>query len=110
MNKDKEIEKKKEIEKEKFGTVKIFLLKLLYQRCVRNASSNIARTCRIFVKVDGRRGVVERDGRGGGKDRRWPKLKDGPASAFPLTQTLLNIYGRRSSRPDVPGPIDENQG
>ncbi|XP_047353959.1 disks large homolog 4-like isoform X13 [Vespa velutina] len=34
---------------------------------------------------------------------------DGPASAFPLTQTLLNIYGRRSSRPDVPGPIDENQ-
>ncbi|KAK2577285.1 hypothetical protein KPH14_003419 [Odynerus spinipes] len=34
---------------------------------------------------------------------------DGPASAFPLTQTLLNIYGRRSSRPDVPGPVDEIQ-
>ncbi|KAK0164191.1 hypothetical protein PV328_002847 [Microctonus aethiopoides] len=26
----------------------------------------------------------------------------GPASAFPLTQTLLNIYSRRSASPDVP--------
>ncbi|XP_011305573.1 disks large 1 tumor suppressor protein isoform X6 [Fopius arisanus] len=31
----------------------------------------------------------------------------GPASAFPLTQTLLNIYGRRSASPDV--PVDHNQ-
>ncbi|XP_008550246.1 disks large 1 tumor suppressor protein isoform X10 [Microplitis demolitor] len=31
----------------------------------------------------------------------------GPASAFPLTQTLLNIYDRRSASPDT--PIDQNQ-
>ncbi|XP_015127528.1 disks large 1 tumor suppressor protein isoform X6 [Diachasma alloeum] len=31
----------------------------------------------------------------------------GPASAFPLTQTLLNIYGRRSASPDV--PVDQSQ-
>ncbi|XP_066581508.1 disks large 1 tumor suppressor protein isoform X3 [Prorops nasuta] len=29
--------------------------------------------------------------------------------AFPLTQTLLNIYGRRSASPDVPDNIDEAQ-
>ncbi|XP_014469988.1 PREDICTED: disks large 1 tumor suppressor protein isoform X9 [Dinoponera quadriceps] len=34
---------------------------------------------------------------------------DGPASALPLTQTLSNIYGRRSASPDVPGPVDETQ-
>ncbi|XP_020284234.1 disks large 1 tumor suppressor protein isoform X10 [Pseudomyrmex gracilis] len=35
---------------------------------------------------------------------------DGPASALPLTQTLSNIYGRRSATPDVPGvDVDENQ-
>ncbi|XP_029680750.1 disks large 1 tumor suppressor protein isoform X9 [Formica exsecta] len=28
---------------------------------------------------------------------------DGPASVLPLTQTLSNIYGRRSASPDVPG-------
>ncbi|XP_074105505.1 disks large 1 tumor suppressor protein-like isoform X12 [Cotesia typhae] len=31
----------------------------------------------------------------------------GPASAFPLTQTLLNIYDRRSASPDA--PVDQNQ-
>ncbi|XP_029158265.1 disks large 1 tumor suppressor protein isoform X7 [Nylanderia fulva] len=35
---------------------------------------------------------------------------DGPASVLPLTQTLSNIYGRRSASPDVPGPdVDEIQ-
>ncbi|XP_024887751.1 disks large 1 tumor suppressor protein isoform X11 [Temnothorax curvispinosus] len=35
---------------------------------------------------------------------------DGPASALPLTQTLSNIYGRRSASPDVPGSnLDETQ-
>ncbi|KAG7208147.1 hypothetical protein KM043_009714 [Ampulex compressa] len=33
----------------------------------------------------------------------------GPASAVPLTQTLLNIYGRRSASPDAPDAIDETQ-
>ncbi|XP_043272342.1 disks large homolog 4 isoform X7 [Venturia canescens] len=33
----------------------------------------------------------------------------GPASAFPLTQTLLNIYGRRSASPDDPIHNDHNQ-
>ncbi|XP_044574564.1 disks large 1 tumor suppressor protein isoform X9 [Cotesia glomerata] len=31
----------------------------------------------------------------------------GPASTFPLTQTLLNIYDRRSASPDA--PVDQNQ-
>ncbi|XP_011152106.1 disks large 1 tumor suppressor protein isoform X7 [Harpegnathos saltator] len=35
--------------------------------------------------------------------------EDGPASALPLTQTLSNIYSRRSASPDVPGPVDETQ-
>ncbi|XP_018396087.1 PREDICTED: disks large 1 tumor suppressor protein isoform X3 [Cyphomyrmex costatus] len=36
--------------------------------------------------------------------------EDGPASALPLTQTLSNIYGRRSASPDVPGSnLDETQ-
>ncbi|KAL0132122.1 hypothetical protein PUN28_000112 [Cardiocondyla obscurior] len=35
---------------------------------------------------------------------------DGPASALPLTQTLSNIYGRRSASPDVTGSdLDETQ-
>ncbi|XP_025268377.1 disks large 1 tumor suppressor protein isoform X9 [Camponotus floridanus] len=35
---------------------------------------------------------------------------DGPASVLPLTQTLSNIYGRRSASPDVPGTdVDEIQ-
>lgn len=34
-------------------------------------------------------------------------FQGGPASAFPLTQTLLNIYGRRSASPDV--PVDHSQ-
>ncbi|XP_050465843.1 disks large 1 tumor suppressor protein isoform X13 [Cataglyphis hispanica] len=33
---------------------------------------------------------------------------DGPATVLPLTQTLSNIYGRRSASPDVPG-TDVNQ-
>lgn len=37
-------------------------------------------------------------------------FQDGPASALPLTQTLSNIYGRRSASPDVPGSdLDETQ-
>lgn len=37
-------------------------------------------------------------------------FQDGPASVLPLTQTLSNIYGRRSASPDVPGPdVDEIQ-
>ncbi|TGZ39020.1 Uncharacterized protein DBV15_02367 [Temnothorax longispinosus] len=37
-------------------------------------------------------------------------VEDGPASALPLTQTLSNIYGRRSASPDVPGSnLDETQ-
>ncbi|XP_072744106.1 disks large 1 tumor suppressor protein-like isoform X7 [Anoplolepis gracilipes] len=35
---------------------------------------------------------------------------DGPASVLPLTQTLSNIYSRRSASPDVPGTdVDEIQ-
>ncbi|XP_043480330.1 disks large 1 tumor suppressor protein isoform X2 [Leptopilina heterotoma] len=33
----------------------------------------------------------------------------GPVSAFPLNQTLMNIYGRRSVSPDVPSSQDSNQ-
>ncbi|XP_015591423.1 disks large 1 tumor suppressor protein isoform X4 [Cephus cinctus] len=33
----------------------------------------------------------------------------GPASVFPLTQTLLNLYDRRSASPDVPGRLDLTQ-
>ncbi|XP_051155845.1 disks large 1 tumor suppressor protein isoform X5 [Leptopilina boulardi] len=33
----------------------------------------------------------------------------GPVSAFPLNQTLMNIYGRRSVSPDVPNSQDSNQ-
>lgn len=37
-------------------------------------------------------------------------FQDGPASVLPLTQTLSNIYGRRSASPDVPGTdVDEIQ-
>ncbi|EFN73718.1 hypothetical protein EAG_02672 [Camponotus floridanus] len=37
-------------------------------------------------------------------------IEDGPASVLPLTQTLSNIYGRRSASPDVPGTdVDEIQ-